>query len=296
MKPKNSLAERFGNLFLCQRWQAMTAAAALCLLPFFAWLAVVGVSLVTLRRGMKEGSMVMVAVIATAGIVTWSQTTSVIPLAELLLELTLSWLLAGILSRTVSWSCTLICWTGLLAILTTVLSLGAPGYEAAIKQAGLNVLHYWQSKQLLENVSIDVVFEQIESYLLGFHIVLLGLAVLLNLWMARAIQARMFNPGGLQQELLALRLNKYHVLMLLVGLLGSLFWASSLANAVLLVSCLPFVLAGLSILHWYVKQWPYSRSIILFPGYLLVIAFMPLSLVPLIILGGMDVWYDLRNF
>ncbi len=78
--------------------------------------------------------------------------------------------------------------------------------------------------------------------------------IVCGLFLARSWQAKLFNPGGFQQEFHRLQLGKQAAIVAAVSLLLAMLLKSALWIALASVLMFVFFLQGLSVLHWLVKQ------------------------------------------
>lgn len=131
------------------------------------------------------------------------------------------------------------------------------------------------------------------NYLFGVQAVALSLSALLALMLARGIQARLFYPGGLKQELLTYRGSKVSALMLVLLFVGAM------QKQLLAVDLLPFLtfcffFAGLSLTFHALshKRTLMVSVVLLMPLLLLPMAFLPVY----VVLGLLDGFFDFRVY
>jgi hypothetical protein len=109
------------------------------------------------------------------------------------------------------------------------------------------------------------------------------------------MQSRVFNAGGFAKEFLHIKADKFQLIFFALVVVG-LYFNIEFMKSIIIISALPLVVAGISLVHWRVRRWATGQLLILLPCYFLLIAFMPFSFVPLIMIGGIDMWYNFRNF
>lgn len=272
------------------RGQAILVAVVAIVVPFFSWVGAATVGLVALRRGAKEGLLVLGwSVLAALVVLLWRG--DVGPMAVLLGTaatcLVLRW--------TVSWPYALITAVA-VGVLGGVLMHTVGG--AYVKQllALLNQLF----DQLREQMPAQQAQElgklsalQLSGFL-GFRATCAAVVATL---LARWWQAMLYNPGGFRTEFHRLRLP----LPVAVGLLacaallvaaGSVYriWALSFAT--------PFVVAGFALVHGLVglKGWGRGPLVALYVAWLLLWELVTIGLfVAALIDSGVDFRGRLRR-
>lgn len=131
-------------------------------------------------------------------------------------------------------------------------------------------------------------------YITGMYAAMWLFIAALSLLLARAWQARLFNPGGLQREFHELRFGLVASTIGLLIVVGALVTRAELLTALAMVVCAIFVLQGVAILHGIVKRRGGSLAWLV-AAYLLILVTMPESLVFLGVCGIADAWLDVRN-
>ena len=240
------------------RLQAMLVAAVAALLslllPPLNYISSAVVGLVTLRRGWREGLIVM----AGAGVATASFAV-LTPLDPLHADLVAAaiwlpvWGLALILRYTVSLSVTVgsAGIIGALIVLGTYFSLGDPA------QAWRDVLGHIVklAKQQNEPAVADSLGQMLLNaapHMTGMLIAALVLGLTLSLFLARWWQALLFNPGGFAREFHGLRLGRNFALLSLAALVASIVtsgWTAELATNVLIVLVVVYLVHGMGLIH-----------------------------------------------
>ncbi|MDQ8039115.1 MAG: hypothetical protein REH83_01780 [Rickettsiella sp.] len=273
------------------RQQAVIVGLLFTILPLFGWVSNVIISLVTLRKGAKEGAIVLLWIILPVVVIAglgnpW------IALYNIVGGSLFGYLLALVLRQTQSWVKVLEVgmFLGLLAVL--LVHLVIPDVNALwVKQ----LAHYalFVKKQFDFTVNVDQLrfFTKFAS---GFQIAFLWLGVLINLVLARGLQSMLYNPGQLRPELEAVRLNKLDASILLLIVVASL-QKFALAQDALLVVILAFFLAGLSVLHAVIqlKNGFFKGWSLIF--YCLLIIFFPYVAALLVVIAFADSGLDFRK-
>lgn len=227
------------------RQQAVIVGLLFTIVPLLGWVSNVIISLVTLRKGAKEGAIVLLWIILPVVVIAglgnpW------IALYNIIGGSLFGYLLALILRQTQSWQKVLEAGMliGLLAVL--LVHLVIPDVNALwIKQLD----HY--ALLIKDQFNFTVNTEQLRlftKFATGFQVAFLWLGVLINLVLARSLQSMLYNPGQLRPELEVIRLSKWDSLALLVIFIASL-QRIGLAQDALPIVVLAFLLAGLSVLH-----------------------------------------------
>lgn len=117
--------------------------------------------------------------------------------------------------------------------------------------------------------------------------------VFIQLVIARWWQAYMFNPGGFRKEFIQIRMGRTIAIAVLIVIIGMLFKVEFIVDFFPLV-LLPFVVAGLSLGHFFVtqKKWFIWGLVLIYAGLFL----LPMLVVGLLALAGyFDSWYDIRQ-
>ncbi len=137
---------------------------------------------------------------------------------------------------------------------------------------------------------IVLALSQYMTGMVGMFIVSTKLGIIM---IGRWMQDRLYNPGGLRKELLAIRMPVVASAGLMICYLG-MFFSPVLFKDLFFVAVLPFVCAGLSLIHA-IAQTKKSGLIILIVTYiaLLLLVFYVLNL--LAILAVLDSWYNYRD-
>ena len=179
---------------LTSRANAIIATAISAAIPMFFWVAAAVVGLITLRRGSREGSQVMLW--GSLPAVFWLSQGDPIPVAVILGVM----LMALILRATVNWSKPLLAGAVLGAALS---SIWPPQLVAEI----VNVLHSLavaagEGDASLSNQQEEFLTLVVMGAISAFYTV----AVFGSLVLARWWQAVEFNPGGFQKEFHQFRL------------------------------------------------------------------------------------------
>jgi len=288
------------------RFQAILSAS-LCgmlafMLPPFStltnYLGAAVVSLVTLRIGVSQGLLVMVA--ATVVTMLFYQLMGVPPATIAVTVLMLwvpCWLISLVLRRTMSMAGSMLAAAvlGLVALALIYAVTGDPAawwYEhlmlirSALEEAGL----------FPQGVSVDALLQDLSRLMTGVVIASLALGAVCSLLVGRWWQALLVNPGGLHSEFCSLRFPQSTGLMVLGLMIVSQFIqgpASDMAAQGVLVMLVPYLFAGLAVLHGLVARQGRGRGWLIAVYALLGI--IPQTALLLSGLGLVDTWVDFRR-
>lgn len=288
------------------RYQAILSASlcgmlAFVLPPFSTltnYLGAAVVSLVTLRIGVSQGLLVMVA--ATVVTMLFYQLMGVPPATIAVTVLMLwvpCWLISLVLRRTVNLAGAMLAAAvlGLLALALIYVVAGDPApwwYEhlllirSTLEEAGL----------FPQGVSVDVLLQDLSRLMTGVVVASLALGAVCGLLVGRWWQALLVNPGGLHSEFCSLRFPQSTGLMVLGLMIVSRFIqgpASDMAAQGVLVMLVPYLFAGLATLHGLVAQQGRGKGWLITVYALLGV--IPQTALLLSGLGLVDTWVDFRR-
>jgi hypothetical protein len=288
------------------RYQAILSAS-LCgmlafLLPPFSTLAnylgAAVVSLVTLRIGVQQGLLVLVA--ATVVTMLFYRLTGV-PAATIAVTISMlwvpSWLISLVLRRTVNLPFAILA-AAALGVLTLVLVYAVAGDPAAWWHG-----HLVQIRSTLETaglfphgVSVDDLLLELSRLMTGVILASLALGAVCSLLLGRWWQAMLVNPGGLHSEFCSLRYPPAVGVLVLGLMVFSQFTreaASSMAAQAVLIMLVPYLFGGLAVLHGLVARQGRGKGW-LFAVYVLL-GVVPQTALLLAGLGLVDTWVDFRR-
>lgn len=290
--------KRLGTYLLRNPLNAAWIALVLSLLPFLGlptgWMAMVVIGLVTLRLGLKYGVFVLIwAALPGFALAYLDHPSWLINTAVLHGGLTL--ILACVLRWYRSWENVLEVAAVMGVIAVIVLHISLPD------------LHQWWQTQLTQVLQNETWSTEINtnaartkdfintasSIATGTIVAFMVFMNLLNLFFARWWQAAMFNPGGLRKEIYGIRIHKWAAISLMLCFLG-LFLQHKLFIDTLPIALLPFILAGLSLLHvavYYKKV----KKVMLWVVYLLLLLVFPYVATLIALFGFADTWFNFRE-
>ena len=283
----------FGAFLMRSRRNAGILAFVFALLPFLNWLSVVIMALVTLRKGAKEGLLILICVLLPIGVLAVISGNFVI-VYNLLVMAIIVWLLATVLHYTHHWS----------VVLLVGIGLGIVGI-VAIHGYIDNINLWWQQRMLvyLQQVGADTHVNTVQQKQMILHLSKIATGIqaaillainLLWLLLARYWQAVLYNPGALHSELHAIRMPRWSsMILILIGLVAVLTQLPLVIDLLPLL-LLAFVLAGLSLIHFIVALRQLHWGWLVF-FYLVLIFALPYVGMALIVLALADSLLNLRQ-
>lgn len=264
------------------RAHALGVALAGTILPLMQWMACGAIGLVTLRHGLREGTFVMIVVLAPHMVV-FSMTPNPNLLAVLIPLQTA--ILAGVLRQTRSWQLTVVGAPVLGAVLMLLTHLIGP---AAI-EAPLRLASELTGRDLLSEPGTY------QRMLPLFAFLVTG-ASLTFLALGRWWQSVLFNPGGFGTEFQALRLSPRVAVSIVVAIFLCIVLLPGSYSLWFLPLTVPLIVAALGLVHFVVNQrklgnGPLAAYYITLGMGLITIVLLPFLLLPAVL----DSFLDLRR-
>lgn len=301
------LLRRITDFILQSRLQAMGVAFVCAFIPILGSISIVIAALVTLRKGIFEGSWIVLAAslpILIGFMGSQANTLSDYPISltaiilVLLASNLLTWLFAVLLRQYSSWS--------LVLQLTAFVSIVA---IAVVHVIYPDIQNWWATQlanyfvktlQATGQVNPDdvkpnsTVIVQLVSiakpYATGMVVSFLTFNALLQLLLARWWQAAVFNRGGLRKELKDVRMGYTASVMFIIGLILS-YWGNEVVVDVMPVIYLTFGLAGFSLMHCLLAKAKYGWFwLVLTYIVVMIFGFTPIAMVALL-----DTGFDFRK-
>tara|TARA_R110002072_G_scaffold83910_1_gene190166 strand:+ start:956 stop:1819 length:864 start_codon:yes stop_codon:yes gene_type:complete len=221
--------------------QAILIACIAMLVPMMFWFSAAVVALITLRKGFNQGAMVFF----------WTALPAMVWLLSVqdpgpLIVLMLSFVIANVLRLTGSWQYTLVVggaislMLGWLApyIMPVVIELLMSFADEFFKELAKQSDQIYNGEMQQEFKSLIVA---------GFASSFYGIAIG-SICLARSWQAKLFNPGGWQDEFYQIRIPPYLLLIgLLLLVLASMVGLS--ATVVVFVFAVTLIFSGIALVH-----------------------------------------------
>jgi hypothetical protein len=301
------LLQRFTDIVLRNRWNAIAMAFGVAFIPLLGSVSILIAALVTLRKGAYEGSIVLCA--ATAPYLLTYIAYPAASSAEVAMFVTiimiasniLTWVFALPLRHYNNWGVTLELAIIIGLVFICILHFVYPGL-AGWWALQLNA-YFDRTIALMGDMaatnpafSKDIQAQSVsylKQFATGLIVASLFLNALLQLLVARIWQSRIFNPGGVRHELLEIRFSTAMAAIFIAGLIGAY-----LANPIIL-DIMPLLYAGfgavgLSLIHFFIaktkRRWLWVGVI-----YIVIIGVFPLSLVIVALIGLLDTLLDFRK-
>ena len=278
------LVDNFSQFILKGPRQALAVCLVLFLvpLPLFSFLGTVIIALVTLRKGHQAGFIVSLATIPALFL-----SPKVSPILLLLISIIATYGMAIVLRQTQSWSATF--------IIAAIASLSVPFIlplfiePQVFMDQIINVLQNDKNSQTQDWV---IALKTMVPSIFTMMGTALYIQLVMALVVARWLQSRLFNPGGLKTELMAARISGAQAMALFIVGVGLFMLTPSNKNLVA-IPLLPFLIVGIIIVQGIINQLPTLRMPLLVAFYALLIL-TPISLF-IIGIGLIDPWVDFRQ-
>ena len=295
-KVRESLFQRQARRVLDNDRYALASATILSVLPYMGWLALALIALVTLRKGWRAASMLVLPVMVGHMLLALKS----VPFSEAIFGAALNvvpcYLAAIVLGVTSSWRAVAAALFGLVVGGSLFFQVVSPDFimsqyehlQAVMRSVAsgqVNVLDFWESHEVSSRV--------LANYLLGVQAASLAFSAMVPLFFARSIQSQLFYPGGFQQELLYFRGDKIS-LAVLVLLCGAAYSDLFLAINGLPLVLFYFILAGLSLAACLLSSMRPLGVLVLL---LVPTVLLPWVMLPLyVLLGAFDSLFNFRLY
>jgi hypothetical protein len=274
---------------------ALIAVIALIFVPYTSWVGMTILSLVTLRKGAKQGGLLVIPAMTAHTLVALTSTVWTVACIDALIQVVPCFLASCMLRLTNSWRAVASFFFCLLMVAAISIHLTMPKLietqwmylEATLHNldSGAALLQTWQT----QNIPVTVA----ANYLFGLQGVCLIFALLTPIWCARSLQAQLFYPGGFRQEMLNFRGDKYGLVVLFV-LAFAAYSQHTLAMNALPMVMMYFMLAGLSVGAFVLSRMKPLKMMLLL---VLPMMLVPMVVIPMyILLGGLDSLINCRLF
>ena len=275
--------------------------------PPLAHVSGASVALVTLRKGLKDGMLVLAVSGLILGLMLWligaiSSIDSAMVKIYMLAMILVWWLPAGmtaaILRYTRSPGFTLLA-LGLLcgaAMTVSYLVIGdMSGWWREMLPAMLQPM-YEATNFGLTKEELGQLIDGMSNVMTGFMFATIIYLTMINLFIARWLQSILFNPGGFRDEFHALKLDRRLAIILLIISAVSALTSGNLANyslnLLILVMTL-YSLQGLAIVYAVIAATG-AHTGWLIALYIMMFFALPYAMLVLSITGFSDNWLDIR--
>lgn len=253
------------------------------------------VALVILRSGISSASKYVLPLLIVSSL--WAVKGNIVPLSTIIACVAMAQILR--LSR--SWNVMLCVAPFITALWAMILITAGSEYVSQLLLVAEQALESFKSQLLASaseagtQASSEQLIAQIPTldanYLVANIALVQQMLSLISIFIARSWQSKLYNPGGLQQEIHQLRLTKVNILVLLLALIacsnieGYQHWAW--------LFLMPFIVAGIALVHGIIAIKQFGTQWLI-GFYVLLISFAPT--IPLLMLLVMvDNAVDLRR-
>lgn len=301
------LLRRFTDFVLQNRLHAMGVAFAFSLMPLLgASLGILVATLVTLRKGAFEGTLVLGATIApfllSYALSSPSSQSQMMMIATVTIVAIniVTWLLALVLRRYGNWSFVIEVAILTGVVLISVIHLVFPDIQdwwslqlaAYLKKTAPLFQQLAPEGAPSEEMMEASVIAGIKPYITGFVMASIIFNALLQLVIARGWQAVIFNPGGLRKELYQIRLG-YVSAAVFVIVLALAYTSNVFGLDMMPVMVTAFCVAGLSLIHYVLapRQMGWFWLVLVYLGVMFI---FPMGIVLVAIAGLLDSFFNLR--
>ncbi len=274
---------------------AVTALLSI-LVPPLGLLSVGSIGLVTLRHGARYGLLVIAIGTLGMGGLAWLALGSPLPAIGVLAMLWVPTMALAVLLRSTRSLSLMLQAAGGLGVLAMLVAFFVMDDPAA---TWLGVLTPFRDALVADGVVTEeasaALFAELAGWMTGAFAAALVAQLLFGLFIARWWQALLYNPGGFGAEFRELRLGRPFgvVVLLLLAALQFVDGASLVANLLLILGVL-LLLQGLAVAHQ-VRALKQARQGWLIGLYVLLVLFMPQSLILIASVGLVDIWANIRS-
>lgn len=291
----NGFIVRQGQRLLHNKRYAMLLAVLLATIPYTAWMSLAVISLVTLKKGWREGALLLMPALTAYLACMLASNATQVAIVDSLLTFIPCYLAACVLGMTVSWRAVASMFFLLAAFCAIILQIWVPEFITAQYQyimVALREVHPDVLSKLVNDTSGQNQ-QMLANFLLGLQFVSLFFSAVSPLLLARSLQSQLFWPGEFQREMLMFRGNKIGVLMLVIMLIA-VTQSKIIAMNLLPLLIAYFLLAGLSLsVHILArKKMGGALLLLLIPLFLVPFVMLPVY----VILGSLDSLFNLRLY
>jgi hypothetical protein len=279
---------------------AVGTAVLAMMLPPLSVISGAVVALVTMRNGPRPGAMVMLGSTAFVALMAYMSLGNVLPGIVFLAMLWLPmWVLGWVLRETRSLALATVA-AGMLGIVGVVLVYAIVGDVSAWWQQVLMTMFEPAMEAggpLADRATVEVILADLSKIMTGIAAAGMSLNAVMCLYLARAWQAQLYNPGGFREEFHALRMGQGLAMVSLVFIALSLLplgVVSHMAGEIVIVILSLYVLQGLALVHAVVDQRELHKAWLVVL-YLVMLFVLPQLMVLVAVMGLMDTWADFRR-
>ncbi|WP_193786844.1 hypothetical protein [Legionella tucsonensis] len=279
------------KIILESKQQAIIYAVIFSILPFASWLSVALVSLVTLRKGAKSGFDVLLPALVIHSV----PLMMLIPLSGALINTLIAYLpcyLAALsLRNTERWQTVAGVFFVLAFLGCLFIQLFIPGF--IVEQFNLFKMILTQYQEMVGPALNGVNSVILAQLFFGIQILSVLVSATISLMFARAMQAKLFLPGGFRNELMAFRSGRLSFLVFLGVSLATFYEIPCAMNVLPIVLCY-FLASGFGLAYFIFSR---KRQVRVFILLMLLILVKPtFVLCAYIVLGSLDSLVNFRSY
>src|SRR3990167_389251 len=246
------IIQRFAHFVLKRRLNAILLAILFTGVPYLNWISGIIVGLTTLRKGGTEGFFILLWATLPALVMLFHNELWLPFVASIVYGIFLVWLLAIILRHKANW--TIILYVTALFGVAGVLIMHAVVHDVAawwLKYFNVSMTELEQAINIptATETNIGTLLQKLSTVATGLQIMFFSLAAVIELFMARGLEATLFVPGRLAAEAQQIRMHEIASIIFIACVFlaknGSMIFLDLLP-----VLLLPFVLAGISLIHY----------------------------------------------
>ncbi|PIQ44099.1 MAG: hypothetical protein COV52_02325 [Gammaproteobacteria bacterium CG11_big_fil_rev_8_21_14_0_20_46_22] len=292
------IARRFAQYLLKSRLHAVMLAVIFAIVPFFSWVSAVIVALVTLRKGIREGFLVLM----------WSLLPAVVTMVvahqwlfgvHAIFGSALAWLLASVFLRRPNWRDLIILATFIAVIAVLLFHWLMPDAHAwwvSLLKGNAKPIEGTLKMTAQEESRVAEAADRLAYFAVGLNAAYLALSTLVELWFARIVDKLLPKPVQADTEKTELRMPFWFAALAVLVVLGATFKLRWLYDYLPLVG-LPFFVAGLSgLVRFLLKRFSPLTVLFIFIVLFIVIMFIPVIAASIAVYALLDSLIDLRRF
>ena len=252
--------QALAEFIMRRQFNAVFIAFLFAMLPLFEWLSAAAVALVTLRKGWQQGLFLLLWAGLSGG-VRWS-------MGDMLtLPMLITTFLAAVVLRQYVSLLYAIVTVSVLSVVVMIFfqKMMPPGLEVLIDKTAKMLTEM----QLLDQLDVADPGQWVHEFALtsfGFSV---AIAALISLLIGRWWQAKLYNPGGFQEEFHHLRLTPLMIALLAGSAVVTVGFVPQLSFIGVLLS-LPIFLSGVALVHSVAKIYNLGNQVLI-PFYVLLV-------------------------
>ena len=267
------------ELVMRGRRYAIGASIVGASIPLLNWLSTAIVSLVVLRKGATEGSIVLLWALLPLGIAVYFVGD---PMPVIALVGTA--IMAYILRVTLSWEFA-------IAVAVIASAIGSLVFEYTAADLLVMLVEFYV--EFSKQNSIEVSSEVARTTIIGIYAMGQACGMCALLVLARWWQSQLYNPGAFQKEFHQIRMTPWFSTGIVVAMMFSFVFDDQLGRWLPLLT-VPLVFSGIALIHWTLGFRKMSVNWVI-AFYLLLIILSNLIYPILASLALMDSYLDLRQ-